>query len=73
MPGRPEHRKLLERAERAARAEGAQARALEWSHATDEARAEALVSLCVLAHEAALETGYEKEPLKVVRLPRRGA
>lgn len=73
MPGRPEHRKLLEQIERAARAESAESRALEWRDATDEARAEALVSLCILAHEAALASGYEKEPLKLVRLPRRGA
>lgn len=63
----------MERAEKAARAESSEARALEWRDKTDEARAEALVSLCILAHAAALSSGYEKEPLKLVRLPRRGA
>jgi hypothetical protein len=71
MAGSPEHRKLLERIERAARAESAQERAREWRDASDEARADALVGLCTLAYEAALATGFEKEPLKLVRLPRR--
>jgi hypothetical protein len=73
VAGNPEHRKLLERVELAARAESAEVRASEWRDATDEARSEALVSLCIFACEAALTTGYEKPPLKLVRLPRRGA
>jgi hypothetical protein len=71
MAGKPEHRRLLERIEQAARAESAEARALEWRDATDEERAEALISLCTFAYEAALATDYEKPPLPVVRLPRR--
>lgn len=70
MAGLPQHRKLLERIERAARAEDTAARAAEWANATDEARAEALAGLCILACEAALQSGYEKPPLKRVPLPR---
>ncbi len=73
MAGSPEHRKLLERIELAARAEGAEERASEWRDATDEARSVALVSLCIFAYEAAHTSGYEKPPLKLVRLPRRSA
>jgi len=73
MAGNPEHRKLLERIELAARAESAEAHASEWRDATDEARSEALVSLCIFAYEAALTTGYEKPQLLLVRLPRRSA
>lgn len=73
MPGIPEHRKLVERIELAARAESAEARASEWRDATDEARAEALVGLCIFAYEAARTTGYQKPPLELVRLPRRTA
>jgi hypothetical protein len=71
MAGNPEHQRLLERIEQAARAESAEARASEWREATDEARSVALASLCTLAYEAALTTGYEKPPLELVRLPRR--
>jgi hypothetical protein len=73
MPGRPEHRALLERIERAARAESAEARAMEWRNASDETRAEALAGLCILAWEAALASGYCKPALALVRLPRRTA
>lgn len=73
MAGEPKHRKFLERIERAARAESAEARASEWRDATDEARSVALASLCTLAYEAALATGYEKPPLELLRLPRRSA
>jgi hypothetical protein len=59
MAGNPEHRKLLERIELAARAESAEARASEWCDATDEARSEALVSPCIFAYEGALTTDYE--------------
>jgi hypothetical protein len=73
MAGNSEHRKLLDRIELAVRTESAEARASEWREATDEARSVALVSLCIFAYEAALTTGYEKPPLKLVRLPRRSA
>jgi hypothetical protein len=73
MAGSQAHRKLLERIERAARAEDAESRAAEWRDASDEVRAETLIGLCILAWELAMASGYEKPPLPRVQLPRRAA
>jgi hypothetical protein len=71
MPGRPEHAQLLARMARAAESESAEARAREWATASDERRSAALLSACIVAWHGARETGYQKPPLPLVRLPRK--